>query len=90
MDELKRELAGSLYEAQSVMLELGEIIKNNNYSILDEIDYQKEYIKLLRNLKIVTQRQQEKDTPGSLLLVARHLQDSEYLSAWFEKLNKES
>lgn len=88
IDELKEILSRSLYNAQSRTLELREIVKSSNHNILDEVDYQKEYIKLLNTLTNIVNRHQENDTLGSLLLVARYLHDPDYLSNWLENAKK--
>lgn len=88
IDELKEILSRSLYNAQSGTLELREIVKSSNHNILDEVDYQKEYIKLLNTLTNIVSRHQENDTLGSLLLVARDLHDPGYLSSWLENAKK--
>lgn len=89
IDELKEILSRSLYNAQSGTLELREIVKSSNHSILDEVDYQKEYIKLLNTLTNIVSRHQENDTLGSLLLVARYLHDPDYLSNWLKNAKKD-
>lgn len=89
IDELKEILSRSLYNAQSATLELREIVKSCNHNILDEVDYQKEYIKLLNTLTNIVSRHQENDTLGSLLLVARYLLDPDYLSNWLENTKKD-
>ena len=89
IDELKEILFRSLYNAQSGTLELREIVKSSNHNILDEVDYQKEYIKLLNTLTNIVSRHQENDTLGSLLLVARYLHDPDYLSNWLKKVKKD-
>lgn len=71
IDELKEILSRSLYNAQSGTLELRKIVKSSNHNIMDEVDYQKEYIKLLNTLTNIVSRHQENDTLGSLL--SRHL-----------------
>lgn len=88
IDELKEILSRSLYKAHSGTLELREIVKSSNHNILDEVDYQKEYIKLLKTLTNIVSRHQENDTLGSLLLVARYLHDPDYLSNWLENAKK--
>lgn len=89
IDELKEILSRSLYNAQSGTLELREIVKSSNHNILDEVDYQKEYIKLLNTLTNIVSRHQENDTLGSLLLVARYLHDPDYLSNWLKNAKKD-
>lgn len=89
IDELKEILSRSLYNAQSRTLELREIVKSSNHNILDEVDYQKEYIKLLNTLTNIVSRHQENDTLGSLLLVARYLHDPDYLSNWLKNAKKD-
>lgn len=89
IDELKEILSRSLYNAQSGTLELREIVKSSNHNILDEVDYQKEYIKLLNTLTNIVSRHQENDTLGSLLLVARYLHDPDYLSNWLINAKKD-
>ncbi|WDA67313.1 hypothetical protein [Lactococcus lactis] len=88
IDELKEILSRSLYNAQSETLELREIVKSSNHNTLDEVDYQKEYIKLLNTLTNIVSRHQENDTLGSLLLAARALHDPGYLSSWLENAKK--
>lgn len=89
IDELKEILSRSLYNAQSGTLELREIVKSSNHNILDEVDYQKKYIKLLNTLTNIVSRHQENDTLGSLLLVARYLHDPDYLSNWLKNAKKD-
>lgn len=89
IDELKEILSRNLYNAQSGTLELREIVKSSNHNILDEVDYQKEYIKLLNTLTNIVSRHQENDTLGSLLLVARYLHDPDYLSNWLKNAKKD-
>lgn len=89
IDELKEILSRSLYNAQNGTLELREIVKSSNHNILDEVDYQKEYIKLLNTLTNIVSRHQENDTLGSLLLVARYLHDPDYLSNWLKNAKKD-
>ncbi|MGL5895838.1 MAG: hypothetical protein ACRCZN_02485 [Lactococcus lactis] len=89
IDELKEILSRSLYNAQSGTLELREIVKSSNHNILDEVDYQKKYIKLLNTLTNIVSRHQENDTLGSLLLVARYLHDPDYLSNWLKNGKKD-
>ncbi|WP_349652170.1 hypothetical protein [Lactococcus lactis] len=89
IDELKEILSRSLYNAQSGTLELREIVKSSNHNILDEVDFQKEYIKLLKTLTNIVSHHQENDTLGSLLLVARDLHDPGYLSSWLDSAKKD-
>lgn len=89
IDELKEIMSRSLYNAQSRTLELREIVKSSNHNILDEVDYQKEYIKLLNTLTNIVSRHQENETLGSLLLVARYLHDPDYLSNWLKNAKKD-
>lgn len=84
IDELKEKLSRSCYAAKDVYLNLRDILNKNQEHILDNLDYQKAYIKLLKDLKNVMVVEQENDIIGDLLFVARHLHDPDYLMGWFK------
>lgn len=81
LEKFKRELSGALYEARDALLELTEIVNHSYEQFLDETDVQKVTIKLLKAFRAVLRRQKEKGTLWDLTLVARHLQDPDYLLA---------
>jgi len=83
--DLKEQLSRDLYHTRTAVSKLTDIIeKHSKHNILDEIDFQKEYIILLKELNKFIENELKNDTEESLLLVARFLQDPKYLSAWFE------
>ncbi len=84
IDELKVKLSRSCSAAVDGYLNLREILNNNQEHILDNLDYQKAYIKLLKDLKNVMVVEQENDITGDLLFVARHLHNPDYLMGWFK------
>lgn len=85
----KEELAKGIYGARSVINELEEILQDNNHSILDDVDYKTEYIKLLEALKMTVSIADEKNATSSCTLVARELNMPNYLKEWFEEHNED-
>ncbi|MGV9000010.1 hypothetical protein ACN9TI_14540 [Lactococcus lactis] len=84
LEKFKRELSGALYEARDALLELTKILNRSYEQFLDETDVQKVTIKLLKDFRCVLKRQKKKGTFGDLTLVARHLQDPDYLFAYLK------
>lgn len=83
LEKFKEEIARDIYGARSIIYELTDILEKSNHSILDDVDYRTEYIKLLKDLKEILTIHEGQKIAGSCTLVVRELNIPNYLKEWF-------